>query len=171
MAGTARQFRLGAARRAVQRRADAGAPRLQEALRERPADCAPRVSLPARAGLRLGLPESRRRTRRDRSTLQPQRRPRPHAGLRPRAADRHDDAAARGGGRRREDVEEHGKLRRRCGAARRNVRQADVDLRRADVAVLHAAHGPDAGRRFPRGSGRSSQESSIPSGPSRIWRR
>ena len=57
--------------------------------------------------------EGGRRARRDRPALQPQRRPRHHAELRARGADRHDDAAARGAGRRREDVEEPRQLRRR----------------------------------------------------------
>ncbi len=54
MAGTAWQFRLGAARRAVQRRADARAPRVQEALRDRPADCASTSS-----SIRLPRPTTR----------------------------------------------------------------------------------------------------------------
>ena len=83
--------------------------------------------------------ERRRRARRDRSALQPQRRPRPDAGLRSRAADRDDDAAARRARRRREDVEEPGQLRRRHRERARDVRQADVDLRRLDVEVLRAA--------------------------------
>ncbi len=53
-----------------------------------------------------------------------------------RAADRDDDAAARRARRRREDVEEPGQLRRRHRRARRDVRQADVDQRHADVALL-----------------------------------
>ena len=62
--------------------------------------------------------EGRRRARRHRPALQPERRPRHHAGLRPRAADGADDAAARGHGRRREDVEEPRQLHRRHRAAR-----------------------------------------------------
>ena len=104
----------------------------------------PRVPLPAGPGLRLGGARGRRRARRHRPALQPQRRPRHHAGLRPRAAGGADDAAARGHGRRREDVEEPRQLRRRHRAPRRDVRQADDHLGRADVALLRAAHGPPA---------------------------
>ena len=64
------------------------------------------------------LPRRRRRARRHRSALQPQCRPRHHAGVRPRAAGRDDDAAAGGAGRRREDVEEPRELRRGHGCAR-----------------------------------------------------
>ena len=105
----------------------------------RQADRGPRVSLSARAGVRLGVPGGRCRARRHRPAVQPERRPRHHAGLRPRGAGRDDDAAARGARRRREDVEEPRQLRRRDRAGRRDVRQADVDQRRADVAVLPAA--------------------------------
>ena len=73
---------------------------------------------------------------RHRSALQPECRPRHHAGLRPRGAGRDDDAAARGAGRRREDVEEPRQLRRGHGFAVRDVRQGDVDLGRFDVALL-----------------------------------
>ena len=52
------------------------------------------------------------------------------------AADRHDHAAARGSGRRGEDVEEPRQLRGRHRRAGRDVREADVDLRHADVALL-----------------------------------
>ena len=55
VAGAARQLRLGEARRALQRRPDARAPRLQVALRGRQADRHARVPLPAGAGLRLGV--------------------------------------------------------------------------------------------------------------------
>ena len=114
------------------------------------ADCRPRVPLSARAGVRLGLPEGRRRARRHRSTVQSQRRPRPDAGLRPRAAGGDDDAAARGAGRRREDVEEPRELRRRDRVTGGDVRQADVDLRRVDVAVLRAADRSQPRRRSRR---------------------
>ena len=57
--------------------------------------------------------QGRRRARRHRPAVQPERRARHHAGLRSRAADRDDDAAARGARRRREDVEEPRQLRRR----------------------------------------------------------
>ena len=56
---------------------------------------------------------------RHRPALQPERGPRHHAGLRPRAAGGADDAAARGHGRRREDVEEPRQLHRRHRGARR----------------------------------------------------
>ena len=170
VARAARQLRLGAAGRAVQRRADARAPRLQEALRDRPADRAPRVPVSARAGVRLGLPQGRRRARRHRSALQPQRRPRPDAGLRPRAADRDDDAAARGARRRREDVEEPRQLCRRHRPAGGDVRQADVDLRRADVEVLHAPDRPHARTRSTRAAARSRPASCIRRRRSPIWR-
>ena len=106
----------------------------------------PRVPLPARPGLRLGRAQGRRRARRHRPALQPQRRPRHHAGLRPRAAGRAHDAAPRGHGRRREDVEEPRQLHRRHRAARRDVRQAHEHLGRAHVALLRPAHRPLAGR-------------------------
>ena len=102
----------------------------------RTADRRPRVPLSARAGLRLGPSRRRRRAGRHRSALQPECRPRHHAGLRPRAAGRDDDAAAGGAGRRREDVEEPRELRRGHRFAVGDVRQADVDLRRSDVALL-----------------------------------
>ena len=102
----------------------------------RPADLRPRVPLPAGPGLRLGGAEGRRRARRHRPALQPERRPRHHARLRPRAAGRADDAAPRGHGRRREDVEEPRQLHRRHRGSRRDVRQGHDHLRRADVEVL-----------------------------------
>ena len=67
-------------------------------------------SVPLEADVELG---------RHRSALQPECRPRHHARLRPRGADRDDDAAARGTGRRREDVEEPGELRRASPIRRR----------------------------------------------------
>ena len=118
MARAAGQRRLDQAGGEVQRRADAGAARVQAALRSGKADRDSRVPLSAGAGLRLGGAERRRGARRDRSAVQPQRRPRPDAGLRSRAADRDDDAAARGARRRREDVEEPWQLRRRHGERR-----------------------------------------------------
>ena len=66
--------------------------------------------------------ESGRRARRDGPALQPQRRARHHARLRPGAAGRDDDAAARGHGRRREDVEEPRQLHRGGGERGRDVR-------------------------------------------------
>ena len=112
VAGRARLGGVHPAGRDLQRRAHAGAARLPPALRRRPAHLRARVPLPAGPGLRLGRPEGGRRAGRHRPALQPERRPRHHAGLRPRAAGRADDAAARGHGRRREDVEEPRQLRR-----------------------------------------------------------
>ena len=82
VARAARQLRLGEARREVQRRADARAPRFQEALRDGTAHRGARVPLSARAGVRLGRPRSGRRARGHRPAVQPQRRARHHAGLR-----------------------------------------------------------------------------------------
>ena len=121
---------------AVQRRAHARARDFRQRYDAGAADRAPRAPLSAGPGLRLGGPRGGRRARRDRPALQPQRRPRHHARGRPRAAGRHDDAAARGHRRRREDVEEPRQLRRRDRAARRDVRQAHEHLRRAHVALL-----------------------------------
>ena len=70
----------------LQRGAHARAARLPAALRRGPADRPPRVPLPAGPGLRLGRAEGRRRARRHRPALQPQRRPRHHA--RPTASSR-----------------------------------------------------------------------------------
>ena len=81
--------------RHVQRGAHARAPRLPAALRRGPADLRARVPLPAGPGLRLGGARGRRRAGRDRPALQPERRPRHHARLRPRAAGRADHAAPR----------------------------------------------------------------------------
>ena len=101
-----------------------------------------RVPLPADAGLRLGGAEERPRTRRHRPEVQPARRPRAAGRVRPGAAVHPDDAAARGAGRRREDVQEQGQLHRHHRAGERHVRQAAVDQRHADVALLHAAELP-----------------------------
>ena len=78
---------------------------------------------------------------------------------------------ARGARRRREDVEEPRQLRRRDRAARRDVRQADVDQRRADVALLPAADRPQR-RRDRRRCGDASRPASvcIPSRPRSTWR-
>src|SRR5207247_3293740 len=88
--------RLHPPRRHLQRRAHARTARVPPALRRRPAHLAPRVHVPDGPGLRLGGAEGRRGARRHGPALQPQRRPRHHAGLRPRAPGRDDDAAARG---------------------------------------------------------------------------
>ena len=90
--------------------------------------------------------------------------------LRPRAADRDDDAAARGAGRRREDVEEPRQLRRGHRGAGGDVRQADVDLGRADVEVLHAADGPAGRRNRGASGGRRRPGSCIRSRQRSIWR-
>ena len=85
---------------------------------QRPADRDPRVSLPARAGLRLGGAPRRRGARRHRPEVQPARRPRAAAALRAGAAV-HPDAAAAGGARRRQqDVEVARQLRRHHRSAR-----------------------------------------------------
>ena len=131
-------------------------------LRGRSADRAARVPVSARPGLRLGLSQGRRRARRHRPALQPQRRARFDAGLRARAADCHDHAAPRRPRRRREDVEEHRQLRWRDRTAGGDVRQAHVHLRRADVEVLHAADrshaGPDRGAAARRRDGQAASE-------------
>ena len=80
-----------------------------------------------------------------RPALQPERRPRHHARLRPGAAGGADDAAARGHGRRREDVEEPRQLHRRHREPPEAMFAKLLShLRRADVAVLRAAHRPRA---------------------------
>ncbi len=142
----ARRRRDDPARGEVHGRADARARRLREALPGRPADRDPRVPLSARAGLRLGRAEGRRRARRHRPEVQPAGRPRAAAPLRTGAAVHPDLAAARGPGRRQQDVEVARQLRRHHRARERDVRQADVDLRRAHVALLRAAVVPAARR-------------------------
>ena len=106
------------------------------------ADRGPRVPVSAGAGLRLRIPEGGCRAGRHRPVVQSERRSRPDACVRARAAGRDDDAAARGARRRREDVQEPGQLRGRDRRAGGDVREADVDLRRADVEVLHVTDGP-----------------------------
>ena len=110
--------RVHPARRHLQRGAHARAARVPPTLRRGPADITPRVPLSDGPGLRLGGLECRRGARRHGPALQPQRRPRHHARLRPRAPGRADDAAARGHRRRREDVEEPRQLRGGERAAR-----------------------------------------------------
>ena len=79
----------------------------------------------------------------------------PAERIRPGAAVHPDDAAARGAGRRREDVQEQEQLHRHHRAGQHDVRQADVDHRRDDVALLRAAVVPAAGRdRGAEGRGR-----------------
>ena len=112
----------------------------------RRADLGTRVHLPARAGLRLGRSESRRRAWRHRPDVQP--------------ADGARDPARLRAGRRRwcsrircwtgstgstEDVEEPGQLDR-DREPRRHVRQADDHLGRADArATSHAVSGRPIG--------------------------
>ena len=79
VAGRARLRRLRPPGRHLQRRAHARAARLPPALRGGPADLRPRVPLPAGPGLRLGGARGRRRARRHRPALQPERGPRHHA--------------------------------------------------------------------------------------------
>ena len=71
-------------------------------MKARRADLGLRAAVSADAGLRLGCDPGGRRARRDRSALQPARRPRGDARLRPRAAGRPHDVAPRqrGTGRR-----------------------------------------------------------------------
>ena len=80
------------------------------------------------------------RARRHRSEIQPADGPPAATRLRPAAADRADHAAAGRHRRRAEDVEVLRQLHRHHRAAAGDVRQGDVDLRRADVALLRAAH-------------------------------
>ena len=61
----------------------------------------------------------------------------PAGALRPAAADRADHAAARGPGRRQQDGQVAGQLHRHQRAGQRHLRQDHVDLRRADVALVH----------------------------------
>ncbi len=77
MARAARQLRLGEAGGEVQRGADAGAARFQEAVRSPATDRDPRVSLSARAGLRLRGARGRRGAGWNRSDVQPARGPAP----------------------------------------------------------------------------------------------
>ena len=67
--------------------------------------------------------------------------PRNPARVRAAFAGRADDADPGGARRRAQNVEEPGQLRGHHRSAGRNVRQADVDFRRADVVVLRAADG------------------------------
>ncbi len=114
---------------------------------------------PLGAGVRLGRPQGRRRARRHRSAVQPQRRPRHHAGyeLEPQVVMTTPLLEGLDG------VEKMSKsLGNYVGvteARRRDVRQADVDQRRAHVALLPAAdrsqprgHRRARGGRWPMGS-------------------
>ena len=141
-AGRARHDPAGLA---LHRGAHAGARRLHQALQGRHADQRARVAVPADAGLRLGGAEVRPGTRRHRPEVQPAGRPRAAERVRPGAAVRPDHAAARGPGRRREDVQEQGQHHRHHRGRQHHVRQAAVDQRRHDVALLHAAVLPQRG--------------------------
>ena len=91
---------------------------------------------------------------RHRPALQPERRARHHARLRPRAAGRDDDAAPRGHGRRREDVEEPRQLHRGQRERRTTMfAKVHVHLGRADVEVLRCCS-PISRRRRSRRSAR-----------------
>ena len=105
-----------------------------------------RAALSADPGLRFGRAARRRRNRRHRSEVQHAGRARAATRVRPGAAGRHDDAAARGTRRRAQDVEVLRQLRRADRRAARHVRQADVDSGSADAALLRAA---DRRRRRP----------------------
>ena len=93
-----------------------------------------------------------RRARRDRPALQPARRPRGHAGLRPRAAGRADDAAPALLGRGEDELvgrEQHPARRRSRGA----VRKDDAHPGRAARGVVPPrVGGRRGGRRRPDGS-------------------
>ena len=93
------------------------------------------VPVPAAPGVRLGGRRGRRRARGHRPDVQPARGPRAPARPRAGAAGRADDAAPRGARRRPEDEPVARQLRRDHRAARRAVRQADVDPRRLDREV------------------------------------
>src|SRR5467141_1795225 len=116
-------------------RAYARARRFRQALRRPPADRNPRVSLPPHAGLRFRGDEIRRRTRGDRPEVQLAGRARAAEAVRPAAAMHTDDAPSRGDKRRREDVEVARQLRWYQRIPGSHFRKADVDLRRADVAL------------------------------------
>src|SRR5437016_1632414 len=154
----AHRGRGGEARRALHRGAHARARRLLQALQERPADLDPRVSLPARAGLRLGGHARGRRARRHGSEVQSAGRPHAPGGLWAGAAGRDHDAAPRGHRRRQQDVQVPRQLHRHHRGCGQHVREADVDLGRAHVALLRAAVLPPARRDRPaqaRGGGRT----------------
>ena len=98
------------------RRADARARRLRRPLRGRPADLGVGAPVPADAGVRLRRRRGGRRARRHRPALQPARRARGDAGVRPRAAGRAHDAAPRLLGRREDELvgrQQHPARRRR----------------------------------------------------------
>ena len=131
------------------------------------ADRDPRIPVSAGAGLRLGRAEGRRRARRHRPEIQPADGPRAAGALRPAGADRADHAAARGPGRRQQDGQVAGQLHRHQRAGQRHLRQDHVDLRRPDVALVHAAFLREvAGRhRSDEGGGRRRRQSARLQGP------
>ena len=97
----------------------------------RRADLDARAALPAAAGLRLGRGARRRRARRHRPEVQPAARARHPARLRPARAGGPDDADPGRAPTAREDVQVAGQPDRRDRPAGRDVRQDDVDPRRA----------------------------------------
>ncbi len=94
------------------RRAHARTRRFRQALQGKPADCDPRIPLPAGAGLRLGRAEGRSRARRHRPEIQSADGTRAAETLRPAAAVHTHHAAARRSRRHRQDVEVARQLRR-----------------------------------------------------------
>ena len=96
---------------------------------------------PLLTGLRRGGAGIGRRNRRDRAEIQPAGAPRNSARIRAAVGSGADHADSGRARRRAQNVEEPRQLRGHHRSAGRNVRQADVDFRRADVVVLRAAHG------------------------------
>src|SRR5258708_21296928 len=120
-------------------RAYARARRFRQTLCGPPAHRHPRVSLSTHAGLRFSGDEIRRRTRGDRSEVQSAGGARAPEALQSAAAMHPDDAASRRDTRRRQDVEVARQLRWYQRISRSDLLQVDVDLRRADVALLGVA--------------------------------
>ncbi len=90
--------------------------------------------------------------------------------VRPGAAVHPDDAAARRARRRREDVQEQGQLHRHHRAGEQHVRQAAVDQRHLDVALLRAAEPASASTRS-RPSGARLPTAAIRRRSRSNWRR
>src|SRR5205823_4431788 len=90
-------------------------------------------------GVRFRCSRSRRGAWRHGSEIQSAHRSRDATAVRATIADRADDADPRRLRRRAEDVEIAWQCRWHQGAPAGDVRQADVDLRRTDVALLDAA--------------------------------
>ena len=109
---------------------------------------------PADSGLRLGGAEGGRRTGRHRPEIQPADGARVAKASWPAAAVHPDHAAAGRPGRRQQDVEVARQLRRHQRAAAGNLRQADVGVRRPDVALYPVAVVRVARRPSRAGSGR-----------------